>query len=314
MHYQHLSVGCPARFAALAVALAFALAAPVHAQPADPLSNPAWKAYWYAGEAELSRYRLEQARYGEVREGNAVLVFVTEDFLPETQVKFEGRPAPDKPVSVLKLNATRNFLTGIYPYSTMTSVFSPVDARAPHAYKVTTSVQEWCGHVFMQLNRRAEGYAGRYFSYFQGEGDREFDLPDALLEDEVWTKIRLNPADLPVGNLAAVPGTLFLRLMHRDVSAYEAEASLTDTRDENLSPHPLKTYRIDYANLNRSIAFTFEADFPHAILAWEETTSPLGGRPGIETTRAVRTHSIKLDYWNRNGLDDTIYRSRLGLE
>lgn len=306
----------------LTLALAFPLmllaAAPLGAQPSAPspapLSNPQWKSYWYAGEAELNRFRLEQNRYGEVREGDAVLIFVTEDFLPETQVKFEGRPAADKPVSVLKLNATRNFLTGIYPYSTMTSVFSPVDTRVPHAYKVTTSAQEWCGHVFMQINRRADGYDGRYFSYFQGEGDREFTLPDVLLEDEVWTRIRLNPSDLPVGNVSAVPGTLFLRLMHRDVAAVDATASLADARDEALSPAPLKTWRIEYPSLNRSLSITFEADFPHAILAWEETTSPLGGRPGVETTRAVRTHSIKLDYWNRNGLDDTIHRARLGLE
>jgi len=37
-------------------------------------------AYWYQGKAELTSYTLEQARYGEVHPGEAVLVFVTEDF------------------------------------------------------------------------------------------------------------------------------------------------------------------------------------------------------------------------------------------
>ena len=36
--------------------------------------------YWYAGEAELNSYTLSQARYGENHEGEAVLIFVTEDF------------------------------------------------------------------------------------------------------------------------------------------------------------------------------------------------------------------------------------------
>ena len=46
-----------------------------------------WKEYWYSGKAEITSYDLEQARYGELRKGEAVLVFVTEDFLPEEQVK-----------------------------------------------------------------------------------------------------------------------------------------------------------------------------------------------------------------------------------
>ena len=33
--------------------------------------------YWYAGDAELTRYALQQVRYGEVHEGDAVLIFVT---------------------------------------------------------------------------------------------------------------------------------------------------------------------------------------------------------------------------------------------
>ncbi|MGB2691994.1 MAG: septum formation inhibitor Maf, partial [Thermodesulfobacteriota bacterium] len=39
-----------------------------------------FKAYWYDGKAEITSYKLEQARYGELHEGYAVMVFVTEDF------------------------------------------------------------------------------------------------------------------------------------------------------------------------------------------------------------------------------------------
>jgi hypothetical protein len=282
--------------------------------PVAPLANPEWKKLWYSGKAEVNRYSLDQARYGEVRSGDAVLIFVTEDFLPETQVKFEGRPAPDRPVSVFKLNAARKFNTGVYPYSTMTSVFTPVAARAPGAYKVTTSVQEWCGHVFMQLNRRGNGYRGAYLSYFQSEGDAAFQLPDVLLEDEIWTRLRLNPGSLPVGEIEAVPGTLFLRLMHREARAYPAIATYEDVKNAALSPNPLRVYRIEFPDLRRSLAITFETDFPYAILAWEETSPPLGGRGEPEVTRAVRTHSLMLDYWNLNRLDDDRYRAELGLD
>jgi alkaline phosphatase len=47
---------------------------------------------------------------------------------------------------VLKLNMTREFVTGVYPYNTMLSVFTPVEveARSP---KLTASVTEWCGQT-----------------------------------------------------------------------------------------------------------------------------------------------------------------------
>lgn len=36
--------------------------------------------YWFQGKAEISSYDLTQYRYGEAREGEAVMIFVTEDF------------------------------------------------------------------------------------------------------------------------------------------------------------------------------------------------------------------------------------------
>ena len=45
-----------------------------------------FKTHWFDGYAEISSYSLDQSRYGEVREGNAVLIYVTEDFLKKEQV------------------------------------------------------------------------------------------------------------------------------------------------------------------------------------------------------------------------------------
>jgi hypothetical protein len=46
-----------------------------------------FKDYWYSGTAEITSYTLMQERYGEIREGTAVNIFVSEDFLPDAQVK-----------------------------------------------------------------------------------------------------------------------------------------------------------------------------------------------------------------------------------
>ena len=45
--------------------------------------------YWYAGKAELTSYHLTQSRYGGLHDGDAVLIFVTEDFSKDKQVKLD---------------------------------------------------------------------------------------------------------------------------------------------------------------------------------------------------------------------------------
>ncbi|HEV8231376.1 MAG TPA: hypothetical protein VGQ75_03440, partial [Thermoanaerobaculia bacterium] len=195
------------------------------ASPAPTVDAARFGKYWYQGKAELTRYKLDQARYGEMHPGEAVLIFVTEPFLPDKQVKLE-RGDPSKGISVLKLNFVRKFFTGIYPYSLMTSTFTPVDFARTRTLKVASESQEWCGQTFTQLNLRNGRYAGLLRSYFEDEGDREFGFPPAWLEDELWTRIRLAPATLPVGTVEIVPGLQYTRLWHKDVRPEKAEATL----------------------------------------------------------------------------------------
>lgn len=281
-------------------------------QAANPPLSQEFKDYWYSGKAELNRYKLEQARYGEIHQGDAVLIFVTEDFLTDKQVKYEGSGPDDNAVSVMKLNFTRKFLTGIYPYSMMSSIFSPVDLSKP-TLKVTTSSQEWCGHTFSQLNFKNNHYQGLLRSYFQEEGDQEFNLDQALLEDEIWTKIRLNPSELPQGDIQMIPGTQFLRLGHREFALEQAIAVLETIQDPALSTKPLNKYRIEYRDFHRVLEITFEQDFPYAIVAWEEETQSGFDDARTLTTRAVRTHVINSPYWTRNSVADTVLREELGL-
>ncbi|MFQ5652976.1 MAG: septum formation inhibitor Maf [bacterium] len=269
--------------------------------------------YWYAGEAELTRYELEQARYGEIRKGDAVLIFVTEDFLSDKQVKYEfGDKA--SAVSVLKLNFTRKFYTGIYPYSIMTSIFTPVEVQKRATLKVTTSAQEWCGHTFMQLNNQQGQYAVQLRSYFQSEGDADFKIDSALLEDEVWTRIRLAPGSLPTGEIDIVPGTQFARLRHVPFKVEKATATRETLRDAKLSAGDIEVYSLDYKDLQRTLRIKYEKAFPYRILAWEEThPSGFGPNAKLLSTRAVKSHSIKLPYWSRNKLSDSHLRDELGI-
>ena len=57
--------------------------------------------YWYNHGAEISRFSLQQMRYGEIHEGDAVQVFVTEKMNPDTQIKADQPGSQD--IAVLKL-------------------------------------------------------------------------------------------------------------------------------------------------------------------------------------------------------------------
>lgn len=267
-----------------------------------------FKDYWYQGQAELSSYQLEQARYGAVHKGKAVLIFVTEDFSKKKQVKLDNpQEAGNDVVNVMKLNYVKKFNTGIYPYSMMKSVFTPVDQQQyPHSLKVTTSSQEWCGHTFTQYNLDGNNYDVLLRSYFESEGDRDFSLHAALLEDEVWNIIRLNPEALPTGEIDIIPGTFYQRLGHQEAKVTKATASLegTDT----------KTYTLVYPEYDRTISIEFQAQFPHQIMGWEEiNTSGFGENAQELTTRATLDETIKLDYWTRNSPADSVWREKLNL-
>ncbi|WP_282124038.1 septum formation inhibitor Maf [Algibacter mikhailovii] len=258
-----------------------------------------FNAYWYAGEAEISSYKLEQARYGELREGSAVLIYVTEDFLPEIQVKADNQNP--KNISVLKLNATKNFNTGIYPYSIMQSTFYPV-SNDRHALKVSSSMQEWCGHVYAQLNNR-EQFNIMTHSYFEGEADSNVTIDKAILENELWTKLRINPNALPTGKINVIPSFEYLRLKHAPVKAYVANAALSEG-----------TYTLDYPELNRTLSIHFNTVFPFEIEAWEESfKSGFGASSKILTTKATKLKTIKSPYWQKNKNRDGILRETLHL-
>ncbi len=266
--------------------------------PKEPSQD--FKDYWYKGEAEITSYKLEQARYGEIRDGHAVLIFVTEDFLPELQVKADRQNKNTVPV--LKLNATKKFNTGIYPYSIMQSTFYPV-SNEQHAIKVSSSMQEWCGHVYAQLNNRTMFEIDAH-SYFEGEADQELKLDKAILENELWTQLRMDPKSLPIGDIEVIPSFEYTRLRHKEIKAYTANAKMNDG-----------VYSITYPELNRSLIIMFNPDFPYDIIGWEESfQSGFGPNAKTLTTKATKLNSIKSAYWGKNSNADKGLRKELLLD
>ncbi len=258
-----------------------------------------FKEYWFNGEAEITSYKLDQSRYGESREGTAVLIYVTEEFLPKAQVKANTKS--DKTIPILKMNATKNFNTGIYPYSIMQSTFYPLQGKS-HALKISESIQEWCGQVYMQLNNR-EGFEISLHSYFEGEADQNLTLSKTHLENELWTQLRINPDLLPTGEISMVPSFEYLRLAHQEVKAYNALAEFYQDGDWSV-------YKISYPELKRDLKIYYLNIAPFTIEKWQEKTEVNGN---LFTTTATKMKKIKSDYWNKNSNKDLHLREQLNL-
>ena len=269
--------------------------------------------YWYNHGAEVSRYSLNQMRYGEIHQGDAVLVFVTEKMNAETQVKADHPGEQD--IAILKLNAVRKFFTGIYPYSILTSIFSPVNVeKYPLPLKVSASTQEWCGHVYTQMNLGDNNYRVRLHSYFEGEGDLDFKVQKAIPEDAVWNRIRLDPGSLPLGEFFMIPGAIYSRLAHRPITVQKAHSKLSSSDEKSLEGNPLVIYEINFSAGERTLRIYFEKDFPYRIQKWHETYRGLiDQKAKVLTTRAVRTHTILDPYWRHHTNKDRRRLAALGL-
>ena len=262
------------------------------------LSNE-FKDYWFDGTAEINSFKLLQSRYGETREGHAVLIFVSEPFSPEKQVKLDN-PDDKQGINVMKLNFVRKFTTGIYPYSVMLSTFSPLTYYGESTLlKETFSSQEWCGQVFTQLNKYQEGFAVNSYSYFEEEGDKSIVVREVFTEDEIWTRIRFSPEELPEGQITVLPGLTTLRLRHLPLEPVSAEATLSRSENRNI-------FRLVYET-GWELEVTFETQFPYRIQAWKELYNG-------QLTEATLMKTKKLPYWQLNKSGDVVWRDSLDLQ
>ena len=172
--------------------------------------------------------------------------------------------------------------------------------------KVSASVQEWCGQVYVEMNKKNK-YDVMVRSYFEGESKNE-KMRVVALEDEILTQIRINPATLPVGDLEMIPSFTFTRLKHVDLKPYHCHTGLIEQIDTNI-------YVIDYKGIDRKVEIKFQPDFPYRILGWRESyKSGFGEKARWLTSSGQLQSSVLLDYWTKNSVADSTYRKELKLD
>jgi hypothetical protein len=237
-----------------------------------------WKNYWFDGKAEISTYEVVQPRYGEIHPGSAVLIFNTEDFSKSKGVKLNNPDIAKKDVvRILKMNQTREFLTGGYPHNLMVSVFTSLQGnKKPNTRKVSFTSQNWDGQVFGQLGLKGKKYKLETRSYFESEGEKNLDFPVVLLEDEIWNLIRINPKLIPTGNQLIFPGFFMQRFTRISPQAIEAQIEVLSPNTDQL-PQPFRDFsEIDKVKIfipahSYTLEIFFLREFPWTIVGWENS-------------------------------------------
>ena len=266
---------------------------------------------WGDGKAEIDAYDLVTPRYGELRKGSAVLIFVTEDFTEGARVKSDGGHGDEYPV--LKLNDVRHFQTGIYDYEVMTSTFVRADGAAPlgQPVKVSLGVQEWCGHVYSMLLPRDGKLEYTLHSYFDGEGDRDEKLAlprDGVLADVLPIAVRGLLGDL-VAPGATVEVPVMPTLLHsRFAHVPPAWTPLTlrrsaDTATVEVPAGAFEAWTVDATIEGVTTSWKIEAAAPHRIVAWERS----------DGEEAQLVGSERVPYWQLHDEGHEQILTRLGL-
>jgi hypothetical protein len=296
--------------------LALALSCSPGSEPASPArpSDGEFETHWYDGLAEVNGYHWSGSRYGELRTGESVAIFVTETIGAEDHVKID-RPEEHRgpSLTVLKLNLVRDFQTGLYDYDTMTSVFVSVNDMAP--VKQSFCSMEWCGQVYEELNAHRSSLTLDVRSYFQGESvSTNLPVrPAGILGDHLLVWIRgLRGEVLAPGETRTFPylaDGFERRLRHAEARWGELEI----TRVKGTGPVQVaagtfeaRTFTLRSSD-GRTGAIRLEEAYPHRILGWSWE------RGGEVLDAGELTGSERMKYWELHAEGQESLRARLGL-
>lgn len=272
--------------------------------------DPGFWRHWGDGQAEVAAYDLTFPRYGELRRGVAVAIFVTEPFSERERVKLDG--AAPGAAQVLKMNLVQDFATGVYDYNLMTSVFvwlAPRHGRpAGYPAKISFSSQEWCGHVYEQLLFDASRVRFDRHSYYQGEADRRGSIrypSDGLAEDALlmWARGLCEPR-IAAGQVRETPvlaALQVIRLRHEPLEWVTARLERSAEFSRVEVPAGSFDAQLCTAILpTRTWRIWVEPRPPRRVLQWECS----------DGTRGQLLGSERMKYWEMSGpnFDDAVRR------
>ena len=255
----------------LAVIYAFAKKATIFQQeqkpkvetvvPINQETNKTFIDYWKNGKTETTKYDLKE---DSISVGEGSLTFNI-DYV-------EGVNKTDS-IQVLHSDFTGKIHKENYDYSVMTSAYLPLNLTLrPHAMKVINSVQEPSGNSFLELKQIPKSYEIESKNTFNEKTKEHYILERKNLEDELWAKIKMNPNDLPIGDIEIIPSFAYWQSVRKSPNIYEAKAELKDYAETEFKGKKLKIYSLDYPDLKRNLSIVFEGEFPFEIVGWKRVS------------------------------------------
>jgi hypothetical protein len=209
-------------------------------------------------------------------------------------------------MDVLKVNISEKFLTGVYPYSVLTSVFCPVDAMRAERFqpaKITLSAQEWCGHVFTGLWADERSFTHKGFSYFASEGDTNETVAIAentLYEDALLVQLRELDGPFNAGRDwqgPLMPALWRQRRAHRPLRPQDARIVRSTASEGELT-----RFVISSGEYQREVMV--ERTGAKRIVSWQSSDG--------EHARLIR--ATRLPYWGLHNPGDEVHRAEFGLD
>lgn len=251
--------------------------------------------HWSDGNAEVSEYQLSFPRYGKINQGKNTLIFVTEDFLKNSQVKADRSNGSN--YKVVKFNNIRNFNTGHYDYNSQTSAFNIIDFKKKNysTVKISLNLFEWCGNTFIQLNKKNNFYEYNRYSYFENYTDNKKSIPYSsnliIHEDSIFFHVRELLRELnfknnnKLINLKILTSTFYNALNG-------AEPKILAADIEIVNQELFKLFKIDFGI--RKYQIKVEKAYPRKILSWKiiHNSKKING---IEEGKLI--NSRRMAYW-----------------
>lgn len=258
---------------------------------------PEWFAgYWSTSLTEVSTYELQQARFGNVYEGEAYLSFSQVVYSRARQIAAVNIDTLNKDqMKTLQLVGSRSYKCGNQWHALSQMVVMPQIFRdGPYALKIAASVNDLNGISYAQLNLDANKYLLQVRNPDNREGDQNRVVQLTMTEDQIWCMMRIYPDSLPTGGAFMLPGLLSTRLRNEMMQPLAVKLSLHKAELGELPPALqtrglLKVYTIDYPVNGRTLQIYFNAAPPHLIEGWKDSYQDSGTSSRWSHTIAIRT-------------------------
>lgn len=256
---------------------------------------------WDDGLSEMCYYQAVDRVYDQPRRYIRVMLLNREWLNSVERVKSDqpmaaaerkvGRAVGNE-IPVFKLNLIEEIPTQNYNYRYMVTLFLNRESLEPE--KLAATSQEWCGTTFKQFQWMPDVLKARGFSYFEGEGDREWSLPRRPVAYPAEALFVIARA------LVAANRNLTLRVLPSARSNHVAEpisqeVSLEVSKESQSIRVPFGRFSARIVTATSSGAsefgrFTIEATAPYRLLAYR-------GAEGLELSLRFQERRA---YWDRS--------------